>query len=433
MRTQSIPATLIACALLFGCSAPPVTNADDEANTPDERSAGVPSAVTRGQSEPVGQVSEAIKETDYDTPAAGAVDRIDSTQLGTELWVFACDAADNRMKRRTRSVIDHDQFGQEIYKWSSWHPISTGRTCASAPTALRFYSDPRDELRVYWRDLSNELIEAQYFPAGGANTTDLSSTLGFGPILGIPTVADVGITQDGDHRVSVAVRKQDTDELYTLDFYKGRWHAHPILLATGATTSGVGNVFSTTYSPGSGGYSRAYIAMQLNLGAHMIYTRSSWSQSYTQFAWLTNRPPGVVTIGGHPRYCPDGCALYRDPVTNRPLYAPLTDGGDITALFKPMTAPPLRGEVTLSGSILTGVQPLNMAAPAFARASNGHMASIEGPFSGTYDRGGSDLRSAPVPASIGAVYAAGANRTLYYNSPYNTPYIDNLGLSVRAP
>jgi hypothetical protein len=212
LHEDPIPASLIACALLFGCSAPAVTNVDNEANAPDETSTDVPSAASDGgRNESVSQVSDAISETSYDTPAAGAVDRIDSTQLGTELWVFACDAADNRMKRRTRSVVGHDAIGQELYQWGSWHTISTGRTCASAPTAMRFYSDPRDELRVYWRDLAGDVIEAQYFPGGGANTTDLSSTLGFGPILGIPTVADAGITL-GSTCARRAARRNDVRE-----------------------------------------------------------------------------------------------------------------------------------------------------------------------------------------------------------------------------
>jgi hypothetical protein len=309
----------------------------------------------------VGSIESAINETSHDRPVAAATSR---TVNGVEqTWLFACDS-NNVMKVRVADA------GTNV--WGSWSTINSSAAfkCAGPPSVGRILESPRDILGVYWRSTNNKLIEAWYRANGTFAVTDVSAEAGFGSISSNPAVAGI---DNANNYISVAVREAATDEMYTIDWYQNDYVTRPMLLSGGAVFS---QSVTTTVVASYATYTRDYISTQANAGAHFIFARASWADSFTQFAWTASAPAsaplGVVSLGGaaiNGSCDTHGCALFRNPTNNNTMWATLQNGGNITNQFQSFNS------VALGGSL---AQPNHgKASPkAFARASNGELAVV---------------------------------------------------------
>jgi hypothetical protein len=435
MKNQS--AWILAVTTLCGCSDAGVRELDSTEAT----------ELVDGS---LGESTQALNESAVDRQQVAAIVRM--TPNEDQLWVFACDS-NNSMRRR----VKHNHYRDpSTSQWSSWFTVGNGRSCASPPTLGKwewngYVPGGYEAMGAYWRDLNNHLLEAWYNEDGTSMVTDLSDYLGFGPIQGTPAVADISNTDSAGKRISVAVVKAGAaGELYTLDFYSGSWHVKPVLLSNGLVANAApGASFVTQF--GAGG--RSLISMQYNLGAHFIYARDHWTPSYTQFAWTTvpdAKPLGVLsfarTFWGIPAWdklnCSSyTCAVFRDPATNRPKFALLDVGGNISNSFISFASVQPFGPGALMGGSVSWSGGQFVAPPSttrsYLRTNEGHAAEFTTDYGVVQDLGGSNLTSAPVPTLFESrhyFYTAGASNTVFYHEIEHAgqPHV-NLGLSTLAP
>jgi hypothetical protein len=388
-----------------------------------------------GGDEALGQVSQAVNQTAFDTQVAATISRRNGSPW--EYWVFACDA-NFKMRRRVS-----DDNGTWL---SHWIGVAGGYDCATPPSVGKFAgTGPKEALGAYWRDLSNHLIEAWYKPDGTSMVTDLSDYLEIGPIAGTPVVADA-INQTGaTERISVAVRTAGLNQLHTLDFYWGEWHTAPILMSNGAIATAIGNtmpVLQRTTERGS------FIAAQTSATTHTIFSRKYWSQSYKEYAKITNSPPGLVTFlamdsANAPADCSTkwGCATYRGPL-GLILVASLQTGGDITNNFVAVPEP-LFGGTRLGGSLWSTVG-ANLDS-AYARTSEGKLGRIidetwdfhvypwQEPPPGVPPDGVNITSAVTVGTRMNVFYAVGSSYRLHDIGGANTPWTTDTGLNVLPP
>lgn len=175
--------------------------------------------------------------------------------------------------------------------------------------------------------------------------------------------------------------------------------------------------------------------------SHFIYKRDYWTRSYKYYAWVTNAPPGVVSISGYDRRCVTcedacgdvGCAYYRDGSTNQAMEAPLW-GGDLTGLFYPVGTdggPKLGGSIT--SSPMLSECPSCSYSRAFARGSGGQLMELAHWVNQWSDEGGS-LRSAPTCHEDDCFYASGASNRLYHAATdFHPTRHTGLGIDVLSP
>jgi hypothetical protein len=399
----------------------------------------------------LGESTQALNESAVDRQQVAAIVRM--TPSENQLWVFACDS-NNMMRRRVKYNNYRDPSTSE---WTSWFTVGNGRTCASPPTLGKwewngYVPGGFEAMGAYWRDLNNHLMEAWYNEDGTSMVTDLSDYLGFGPIQGTPAVANISNTDSAAKRISVAVIKAGAaGELYTLDFYSGSWHVKPILLSNGTIANASPGASFVTQFGGAAG--KSLISMQLNFGAHFIYARERWTPSYTQFAWTTvpdAKPLGVLsftnTFWSIPAWGNFGCLSYtcavlRDPVTNRPKFALLDVGGNISSSFISFASVQQFGQGALMGGSVSWsggfIWDSTGNARSYLRTNEGHAAEFTTDYGVVKDLGGSNLSSAPVPTLFDSrhyFYTAGASNTVFYHEIEHAgqPHI-NLGLSTLAP
>jgi hypothetical protein len=370
--------------------------------------------------EPVGEVREALNETAVDRPLVAAIRRRFDGSNG--IWLFACDT-NNRMRRNV---------GTTGGSWpTGWFTVSNNWNCASPPSVGKWVNEtPTGEtIAVYWRSLADKLIEARYRADGSVTLSNLSDSLGFGPIAGSPVVADSTNRTDYSQRFSVAVVKATSRELYTLDYYQGAWHpAKPVLLDTGATATVLAGTSIVALHSTTG--IDAHLSIQHNFGAHMIFKRRYWSNSYTQYAYTATGnglPKGVVTFMGDgttPKRCPSAlCALIRDPADNRPKLADLVSaGGNLTNRFaRAVAAPPSFPpslEPRVASSFLSNAYPHSAVHMTYPVLANGHVGFFGGLSGAVADLGfGASISSATTPAAYAGehvFYTVGASNTLHY-------------------
>lgn len=370
--------------------------------------------------EQVGEVSQSLNETALDRPLVAATMRYVGGEQ--QIWVFACDQ-NNKMRRLVKAGG----------VWANWITVNSSLSCGSPPSVGLWYrqsNEPTETIGVYWRDLSNQLIEARYNADGTTVTTNLSQATGFGPIVGSPVVVDATNRPGYTERFSVAVVKAGgSSELYTLDYYWSEWHTRPVLLTTGGATATVVPDTSIVASHTQGSLD-PMLSIQANAGAHFIFKRHFWSNSYTQHAWTASSPTGspkgaISFLRGASGACQsDLCALIRS-TSNRPMLADVIAGGNITNQFyAPSGAQP--GEPQLGASIRESAVWSFTGATVLA---NGNLGLFG--FGRVEDQGFTNVSSAPTllePASNALFFTVGSQRSLHYWNFDSLPY--DLGLDL---
>ena len=122
-----------------------------------------------------------------------------------------------------------------------------------------------------WRSTNNKLIEGWFRPDGTHLVTDLTTYEGYDDISSNPTVAGVN---DNNNWISVVVREASTNEMYSIDWYHGAYVRRPLLLSDGGAT--FAQTFTTTAVASYAAFTRDFVSVQANAGAHFIFARTGW-------------------------------------------------------------------------------------------------------------------------------------------------------------
>jgi len=159
------------------------------------------------------------------------------------------------------------------------------------PTVGKWSNGASDMLLLYVTRSDGHLWELWYpNPDGTGSWGNVSSSLGYGNIVGSPAIAD----SDGTGRVSVAARVGA--ELHTFDWYSGAWHARPVLW-------GAAPVRSSSYMNSNYETSVPYLSGRANLpdgsaDVGWVATRSSWTTNFTVVPAGALDTVGVPGLGG---------------------------------------------------------------------------------------------------------------------------------------
>lgn len=255
-------ATFVAAAAL-GCTMQTGDGAD-ASGEPDESS--------------LGEQSSAL-DASYDRPAAAAVGVLLNGGTIREMWVFVCNS--DNVLRRKRKASWSSSYG-------SWETVTT-TPCSGVPTAGAGQATPKDDVEVFFRSTSGKLIEIYYKSNGTIVERDLSTQLGLGNINGNPVITNMSTFG----HYSVAYRKNPSNWLMTLTYIPGTkptsgWHVQ-----TTAADNGVGK--------GHGQLTAFYTPSQTYLAAGYydrwrVYTRSSYTEAYTQINAPLDNVPSVLTF-----------------------------------------------------------------------------------------------------------------------------------------
>ena len=366
-----------------------------------------------------GSVQAALNETGYDRQVVAATVRVVNGE--SQSWLFAC-ASNNYMRMRVKSAG----------VWGPWTPIEGAAAfkCAGTPSVGRMLETPRDVLGVYWRSTNNKLIEGWFRPDGTHLVTDLTTYEGYDDISSNPTVAGVN---DNNNWISVVVREASTDEMYSIDWYHGAYVRRPLLLSDGGAT--FAQTFTTTAVASYAAFTRDFVSVQANLGAHFIFARTGWTSNFTLHAWTAAAPvAGVLSLGGYliSNTCNTyGCALARDATNDNLMWAPLKNGGNLNNLFDTFNSWDMGGSPAQADR--------GTSSRTYSRSSKGELVETN---NWNYNSGA--IINAPgkivsgvtvAPEQDWQVYFAsnvlGTNRLYHYDGIGRS--FEDMGLDVRAP
>jgi hypothetical protein len=366
----------------------------------------------------LGSEEAALNETGYDRQVAAATVRVVNGE--SQLWLFAC-SSNNYMKMRVQSAG----------VWSGWTSLngSAEFKCAGPPSVGRMLDTPRDLLGVYWRSASNKLIEGWFRPNGTHQVMDVTTYEGYDDISSNPTVAGVN---DDNNWISIVVREASTNEMYSIDWYHDAYVRRPLLLAGGQTFS---QTFTTTPVASYAAFTRDFVSVQANAGAHFVFARTGWTSHFTQHAWTAAAPvEGVLSLGGYliSGTCSKfGCALARDATNDNLMWAPLQNGGNLNNLFETFNSWDMGGS--------PGQADRGKSSRTYSRASNGELVETN-----NWNFNSGTIISVPGKIVSGVTVAPQVDWQVYFasnahgtNRLYHFDGIgrsfEDMGLDVRAP
>lgn len=140
-----------------------------------------------------------------------------------------------------------------------------------------------------------------------AGKRDLSNQAGLGSIKGMPIVASRDERDPANLKVAVVVIQAD-NRIVSMDLYNSAWHRRWVYQSGTTPAVAYGLMAVATYG---GQYFKPQIMLQTANNVFTVFTRTSWSSSYSYMYEVNFSGPGTPAFGRPvPECVKTGCAVF---------------------------------------------------------------------------------------------------------------------------